>query len=211
MAKKYDHNRPCAYRSYKIRDICWLYADQKLHKDTLLIWINTGELPAFKHGNLYYVYGAVLKDFLKKRRDQNKRSFAFDEFKCWTGGHVCRPKNNKINKLSRGNNKILIAFADCPVCGMQMRRTYSINSLPEIMEFFTIEQNDVLELCDSATSLGKTDIDNNNKMLLSKIENKNSSTTLNETNTNNKNNSTKLSKTCNKSEQLNLFNIPEET
>jgi hypothetical protein len=50
-----------------------LFKSQNLHEDTIRSWINEGALKAFKSGNAYYVYGAVLKQFLKYRRNHNRR------------------------------------------------------------------------------------------------------------------------------------------
>lgn len=64
MAQKYDTRRFRDYRSYKIRDICWAYEDRNLHKQTVRKWIKKEGLKAFEYGGVFYIYGAVLKDFL---------------------------------------------------------------------------------------------------------------------------------------------------
>ena len=83
MAKKYDWRRIQSYRSYKLKDISRAFQDKKLHPQTIRGWIREHNLPSFTDGKAVYVYGAVLKQFLKERNEASKSPLALHEFRCF--------------------------------------------------------------------------------------------------------------------------------
>ncbi len=210
MSKKYDYRRIQAYRAYTVRDICRLYQDLKLHEHTIREWINLGELEAFQSGKKLYVYGGVLKKYLKDKRNRKRRSLTFEEHKCWTCGTVAVPTNNIIKHLKCGQNNNVTSLADCPGCGLTMRRSYPTNAVPEILRIFTVEQNDVSRLYDSTCSTRKTDIENEEKIPVCESGKQKTISTFKKTSKNEKESITSIKKTSIKPEQLNLFSLPEE-
>lgn len=159
MSKKCDPRRIKSWRSYKIRDICWLYRDNKLHEQTIRGWVKGGKLDAFWHGNTMYIYGAVLKKFLTEKNRQRKNPMSFVEFRCWKCRTGAAPLNNVIDRLEEGRNKSILAIAKCTSCGHEVTRLYKANAEPEILRHFTIQHNALARLSDSLCSTERTQIE----------------------------------------------------
>lgn len=160
MSKNYDPRRVKSYRSYKIRDVCRLFRDKKLHEQTLRGWVKEGKLQAFWHGNTMYIYGAVLKQFLTESNSKRKCPLAFNQFRCWKCKATDAPLNHTIEKLLTGRNKSLLAFGVCASCGHEVERLYKANAEPEILSTFTVKHNAVGGLSDSVCSTERTHIEN---------------------------------------------------
>lgn len=163
MFKKYDPRLLSSYRSYKLRDICRLYRDKKLHDKTIRGWINNGKLEAFKDGNTILVYGATLKLFFTKNNNKHKRTLEFNQFRCGKCKSIDAPLNNTITKLTTGKNGCILAFADCSSCGHNMNRPYKKNKEQKIMEFFKIEDNEPVRIYGYSCDTGNTHPDREEK------------------------------------------------
>jgi hypothetical protein len=163
MSKKYDYRRVASYRSLKMRDICRLYIDVKLSHQTVRGWISDGKLEARLIGKTYYVYGAVLKQFLKDKSEKRKQTLDFEDYKCWYCKTVSRSIDNIIKRLAYGRHKSLVAYIDCESCGREVERPYKLALLPEILKTFSVKKDEVTVLCDSSCSTRKTRIDNTQK------------------------------------------------
>jgi len=132
---------------------------------TIRGWINDGILEAMLVGKTHYVYGAILKQFLKDKSEKRKHTLDFKDYKCWHCKAVFKPVDNIINRLSYGRNKSLIAHVDCE-CGKEVERPYKLALLPEILKTFTVKKDEVTVLCDSSCSTRKTHIENTPKKTL---------------------------------------------
>jgi hypothetical protein len=163
MSKKYDYRRVPSYRSLKVRDIGRLYRDVKLSQQTIRGWINDGKLEAMLVGKTFYVYGAVLKQYLKDKSDERKKTLDFKECKCWYCKAVFNPIGGLVKRLAYGRNKSLVAYVHCPSCDKEVERAYKLVLLPEILKKFKVEKDEVTVLCDSSCSTRETNIDNGQK------------------------------------------------
>lgn len=159
MSKKYDYRKLKSYRSYKIRDICRVFRDKKLHEQTIRSWIKKGDLTAFCHGKTIYIYGAILKSFLKERSSKGRNSLKFDEFKCWTCKIIGTFNEVTISSLVRANNGCIVANLICPSCEVKTQRNYKSSEESKILKQFTVEYNELEILSDSLCSTRKTNID----------------------------------------------------
>ena len=71
MIKKHNSNKIIeSYRSYKISDICRIFKEKKLHAQTIRKWIKEYGLEAFEHKGDFYIYGAILKEYLNFVKDR---------------------------------------------------------------------------------------------------------------------------------------------
>ena len=152
-----------SYRSLKIRDICRIYKHEKLSPYTVRSWVNSGKLEAMLIGKTLYVYGAVLKLFLKSKSEKQRKPLGFEEGKCWHCKAVFNLAGKTFRKLSNGKNNSLACYLDCIECGCEVERLYKRELLPKILETFTIEQNEVTVLCDSLCSTRNTNINIHSK------------------------------------------------
>jgi hypothetical protein len=169
MFKKYNPKPIHSYKSYKISDLCRIYKIQDLHPQTIRKWINQQGLKAFLHERDFYIYGAVLKEFLTSRNQKNKakRSLDFDQFRCGQCKSKEPPKNKIITRLTTGFNNCLLAFGVCNKCGHEINRPYKRAKLTEIHEIFQVQLADELVLCNSSISTNKTNINISEKVVVS--------------------------------------------
>lgn len=163
MSKKYDYRNVESNRTYKLRDICRLFKAEGLHEQTIRGWIKEQGLEAFLVGKTYYVHGGVLKAYLKAKGEKRKKPLKFDKWKCWICKAVGSPVGNIINKLTYGRNKSLAAHGDCGSCGNEIERLYKMSQLPQVLETFSVKENELGGLYDSSCSTKKTHIDNQPK------------------------------------------------
>lgn len=159
MAKNYDSRLVKSYRSYKIRDICRLFKQKKLHEQTVRGWINNDGLEAFRHGRIVYVYGAVLKQFLLKRNAARKQPMEFTDFQCWKCRNISPPLDSIIHTLAKDRHKSLQAVATCASCNQPVSRFYKQGDREKILETFTVEHNQLIALYDSSCEGEKTHLD----------------------------------------------------
>lgn len=212
MSKKYDYRLVHSYRSYKVNNICRLYKAEKLHQQTVRGWINEGKLKATLHGKTLYIYGAVLKEFLKSKRIKNKRTLEFNQFRCWNCKKIDVPLNSIIIKLEVGRNNSILAHSTCIHCNSAIYRSYKRRDKQDILKCFTVNHNALVGLCDSSYNTRKTNVNNVLKKPLSEpLENKpldidkKSASATSQTNINCKENIASTRKASIKPEQLSLF------
>lgn len=159
MFKKYNPRLLSSYRSYKLRDICRLYKDKKLHDKTVRTWIKTGKLEAFKDGNTILVYGAVLKQYFTDQNNKHKRTLKFNQFRCGKCKKIDTPLDKIITKLTTGKNGCILAFGNCGACGHNMNRPYKRREEQQILEYFKIEDNALARIYGSSCGTGKTHLE----------------------------------------------------
>lgn len=135
MARKCKWNLVHSHISYKISDIHKLLG---YHGQTIRGWIKEDGLEAFELEGEFYIYGAVLKAFLKARMRTNKRKLEFTEFRCGKCKTIATPLENKIIKIETGKGGSLLTFAICVKCRNKMNRPYKANLFEELSRKFTI-------------------------------------------------------------------------
>jgi len=143
-----------------------IYKDQKLHAQTVRDWIKEGKLKAFFHEGDFYIYGAVLKEFLTRRNQQNKEQgkLGDEKFRCGKCKTKEPPLNRVITKLTTGRNNCLLAFGSCIKCGHQIHRYFKRKKMAEIHQIFQVQLDEVSSLCNSSNSTNETDINLSLKM-----------------------------------------------
>ena len=155
--KKYKHSLVHTYFTYKISDIVRLFIEVKLHDKTMREWIKSGKLKAFQHEGEWYIYGGVLKLFLKTNNEQSKKTLNFNQFRCGNCKAIDTPKNNIITKLTRGRNGSLLAIGVCNKCGLEKtQRPYKRIYEAEIRKIFIIKIDEVITLCKTSISTNNT-------------------------------------------------------
>jgi DNA-directed RNA polymerase subunit M/transcription elongation factor TFIIS len=162
MYKKYDHQKPKSYRSYKISDICRLYRDKKLHEQTVRKWVKSGQLEAIFDGNVILIYGAVLKRFLQDSNQQHQKKLEFSHFRCGKCKTKDAPLEHQVT-LQQGRGGSIQAFGMCITCGHCMHRHYKASQRAEIEKVFHVLHSEVRRLDDSSDTTSKTHIENNPK------------------------------------------------
>jgi len=137
MKKKYNYKDGLeSYRSYKLKYIEDIIG---VHIQTLRKWIAKGGLEAFQHEGEWYVYGAILKDYLKIKNTKNKVKLTDTQFKCQSCKKHTDPQNNIITKTTEQKNGNLIIFGIC-ACGYEMYKFWSKNRKEELKTIFLFPQ-----------------------------------------------------------------------
>lgn len=148
MFKKYDHRLVHSYKSYTIKEICRLFKPQNLHDKTVRAWIKSGHLEAILDGNKLLVYGAILKQFIKRRNKNRQRILALNEFLCFSCKETHVPFDNTIFAVTVQNNGSIMAFALCPNCAFEMKRLYKRSEISEIKNLFNLKPAALIVLSD---------------------------------------------------------------
>ena len=166
MIKKYNSNKIIeSYRSYKISDICRIFIEKKLHPQTIRKWIKECGLEAFEHKGDFYIYGAILKEFLKTYNNKNNKTLTDNQFKCQKCKKIDIAKDNIITKTEERENGNIVIFGICIYCNYEMRKFLSKNRKDELQKIFNQMQPMTRE--DSSGSNSKTNIENVNKIEVS--------------------------------------------
>lgn len=169
MFKIYPYRLVHTYLTYKILDIKNLFNDYQLHPQTIRKWIKDKKLEAFEYEGEFYVYGGVLKLFLKERNEGNKKKLEFNEFKCWKCKKIDKPINNEIIKQEKGKGGCLLLFAICKHCKQEMQKPFKKENESKIKEYFNFKIEKQTTLCISSTSTNKTNIKSISKTIQSEL------------------------------------------
>jgi hypothetical protein len=165
MKKKYNTNKIIeSYRSYKISDICRIFIEKKLHPQTIRKWIKECGLEAFEYKGDFYIYGAILKEFLKQYNNKNKQSLQDNEFKCQKCKQIGTLKDNLITEIKEQKNQNLIIYGFCN-CDYRTHKFWSKHRKDELQKIFNQMQLATRE--DSSDGNSKTNIENVNKIEVS--------------------------------------------
>jgi len=128
MSKKINPNLVKIHRNYSVEDISNLLG---VHKNTVRDWFKKG-LEVIDNNKPALVLGSVLKRFLKKRREANKRACKDDEIYCMRCRLPKKPAENKADfRLINQNVGCLSAL--CPVCRSVMNKFVSRKKISLIM------------------------------------------------------------------------------
>jgi len=160
MSKRlYPHKRVRYWYTYDTDEICTLFADLRLHPQTVRVWIKA-ELKIIDKGKPALVYGYDLIAFLKKRNDQNKCSTAFDQFYCMK----CRDARPLFRNLIavEQNSNFIKAQGLCRICKTRMFKSYRLDAFPEMQKTFKLVE--VSELYDFSTATDNTHLETQEKM-----------------------------------------------
>lgn len=120
MSKKINPNLVKIHRNYSVEDISNLLG---VHKNTVRDWFKKG-LEAIDNNKPALVLGSVLKRFLKKRREANKRTCKDDEIYCMRCRLPRKPAENKTD-FRLINQNVGCLSAPCPVCQSVMNKFVS--------------------------------------------------------------------------------------
>jgi hypothetical protein len=151
MKKKHNYKDGLeSYRSYKLKYIADII---DVNIQTLRKWIAKGGLEAFQHEGDYYIYGAILKDYLKAKNTKNKVKLTDTQFKCQSCKKHTEPQNNIITKIEEQKNGNLFIFGIC-ACGYEMHKIWSKNRKEELKTIFLFPQ--VITRHDSSNPTNKT-------------------------------------------------------
>jgi hypothetical protein len=151
--KLYSHKRVRYWDVYDTDDICAVFADKKLHPQSVRKWIKNG-LKTIDSGKPALIYGNDLIVFLKKQNTKNKCVTAFDELFCMACKDARPIYQNKITVTQKAN--MLAVCGLCRVCKTKMFQNYKLADFPSLRKKFHVV--DVLELYDCEVSSGKTHI-----------------------------------------------------
>lgn len=121
---------------YKIKTH-WVYNTSeaatalKVHRRTILRWINENQLNACKGGNSWLIRGADLKSFLEKRRTAAKHKLGVGEFYCLRCKAPRRPAADiaDFQKIDDHTGRLT---ALCGCCEGVMNRILRSSDLPAI-------------------------------------------------------------------------------
>jgi hypothetical protein len=152
-SKLYSYKLVRYWDVYDTEDICAVFADKKLHPQTVRKWIKNA-LKAIDNGKPALVYGNDLIVFLKKQNTKNKCVTAFDELFCMACQDARPIYCNKITVTQKTN--MLAVCGLCRSCKTKMFQNYKLDDFPRLRKIFRVVG--VLELYDYVTSSGKTHI-----------------------------------------------------
>ena len=159
MKKKHNYKDGLeSYRSYKLKYIEDIIG---VHIQTIRKWIAKGGLEAFQHEGDYYIYGAVLKDYLKTKNTKNKVKLTDTQFKCQSCKKHIEPQNNILTKTEEQKNGNLFIFGIC-ACGFEMRKIWSKNRKSELKTIFLFPQ--VITRHDSSNPTNNTHFSFNKRL-----------------------------------------------
>ena len=161
MFKYYNPNIIASYKSYTVDQICKIYADKKLHAQTIRKWIKSGELETVSNRPIL-IYGEVLKAFIKARNKAHKRNLEFNQFKCVKCREIATPQGNKI-LVYQNKNGSLKAVGICPACNHQNFRFYKKTDWSNLEKTFIFNTPHMTTLCDKSTTSTKTHLNNHDK------------------------------------------------
>jgi predicted metal-binding protein len=173
MSRKYKWNIVQSNITYKISDIVRLFKAFKLHAQTIRKWIKSEALEAFEFEGEFYIYGEVLKAFLKGRVNKNKTSMKFTEFRCGKCKNISPPLNNKILEIQEGKGGSILLFGTCKACRHKMSRPYKKELYKELEEKLEVIIEEKTPIYNTSASTCKTHIKNDLQLALSeRIKNK---------------------------------------
>lgn len=152
----YPHKRLRYWKSYDIDEICRLFADKKLHAQTVRSWVKAG-LKTIDNSRPILIYGDDLITFLKNRNDQNKCPTAFDELYC----PHCRDARNVFRNriVVEQKGKFLSVKGQCRECKSRMFQNYSLGSLPKLRKKFKLVEESELDGCASPSDNTHLEVD----------------------------------------------------
>jgi len=154
MSKRlYPHNRVRYWYAYDLDDICALFSDSRLHKQTIRKWIKGG-LNTIDKGKPVLIYGNDLIAYIKARNIKNKCSTDFDQLFCMKCQDARYIYQNMI-KVDQNGSSLKVSGL-CRKCKAKMFQNYKLDDFSQLRKIFTLVG--VLELYDSALSPDKTHI-----------------------------------------------------
>jgi len=135
-----NHRLVKIHRSYTIEEIADLFA---IHKNTVRRWVKEGLTPSDDKRPML-ILGCVLVEFLKARREKNKRSCKPGELYCVR----CRaPKSpaGSMAEYSPITEKFGNLTAICPDCNAIMNRRVNLARVRELLGNIDISYAEVVQ------------------------------------------------------------------
>jgi hypothetical protein len=155
----YPHNRIRYWFAYEIDEICRLYADLKLHPQTVRKWIRNG-LRTIDNGKPILIFGQHLIDYLRNHNETNKHKTELDQMFCMSCQDARIIFQKKIYIEQR--HKVLVVQAACRECKTKMFKNYKLESLATLKKEFKL--CGLSELYDCSVSSDKTHLQDNGEM-----------------------------------------------
>ena len=103
MFKYYNYKLIESNRSYSTEKIKKLIG---IHEQTIREWVNQNNLECVSRKPIL-IYGAVLKEFIKNRNENHKKTLSFNEFKCLKCKAISIPQDNQISIYHNKNGSII--------------------------------------------------------------------------------------------------------
>lgn len=163
MFKYYNPNLISGYKSYSVEQICKLYAEKKLHPQTIREWVKSGGLEAVSKKPIL-IYGEVLKAFLQARNNRHKKTLRFDQFKCVKCKEIDTPQNKEII-LYQNKSGSFRAVGLCAACGYQNTRFYKKGDEENLQRIFIFKKPHVMTICDGSDTGTKTNLKRHSECL----------------------------------------------
>ena len=154
MSKKYKPGLISTKRSYTLNQICQIYSEDKLHKQTIRKWIKKEGLCCFGPQNKRLIQGSDLKTFLECKNNPKTPPMQFECFKCLKCKERSIPTSQTIS-ITRRPNGTLGARGTCSLCGGQINKIFKGGDREKLHEFFTVEQNVVETRSDCSDTSSK--------------------------------------------------------
>lgn len=154
----YPHKRVRYWYAYDIDDVCSLFADLNLHKQTVRKWIKSG-LATIDMGKPALIYGQDLIIYLKQNNSKNKCKTTFNGMFCMACQDARHVFQRRISVQQK--TQFLQVQAVCRECKGKMFKNYKLADFSILQKQFQLV--DVLELYDDAKPSGKTHIQAQNE------------------------------------------------
>ena len=133
MKRKFNLNHIKQNYAYSINEICESFGKQK---NTVHSWIKEG-LKVIDNKKPFLIHGSDLKEFLQKRRDDQKSKCQDDELFCVRCKKPQKAWGNLADILIKAKNKVSLR-ALCAVCECKMNKDFKVKNFALIKKTFDI-------------------------------------------------------------------------
>jgi hypothetical protein len=131
--RNHNHRLAKIHRSYTVEEVARLFG---VHRNSVRDWRKQG-LPVIDNTRPALIRGEDLGDFLRKRRQANKRPCAPGQLYCLRCRVPQRPADGRAlyrPRTSTGGNLIGV----CPVCFLKMHRSVNLAKLGSVQGDLTV-------------------------------------------------------------------------
>jgi hypothetical protein len=127
MKRNHNPNTCKIHRSYTVEEAALLY---EVHKRTVRNWIIKG-LPICDDKRPLLILGTDLRQFLKQKRQTNKRKCKPSELYCLKCREPRIPDHSTLEFIEETNTKGRV-IATCSVCNSLMNKYFSLKNITSI-------------------------------------------------------------------------------
>lgn len=167
MFKYYNYKLIESNRSYSTEKIKKLIG---IHEQTIREWIKECNLECVSKKPIL-IYGAVLKEFIKNRNENHKKTLNFNEFKCLKCKAILIPQGNQISIYNNKNGSIR-ATGICQNCNNEFSKLFKKDSIEQLKNSFFIKPTESTLIYNTSPINSNTHIESQKEIALneSKIE-----------------------------------------